>query len=197
MSLVGLACVLFPVGADAQLCTTQAKLSPALRDTLAQAALGLASAVKGADLAAVRAATIPSLAGNFAGTEGLVRAASGELSGETLQVTQLYLAAPPGLTEGLSADSPVVLKEPDGGEIRITQMYAEAADRDGPVRLVLHVAVPAGSDSAAMRARGTAASQALLAAHPELRPAFTGMLIFVEKTEGSPEVLSLPMGPAR
>ena len=71
-------------------------------------------------------------------------------------------------------------------------MSAEAAENDGPLRLVLHVAAE-GADRSTMRARGTAAAQVLLAAHPELRPAFTGVLVLVETPGGSPEVVSLPM----
>ncbi len=332
--LAAVTVLLSAVTAEAQLCTTQAKLTPALRDTLAQTALELGSAVKAADVAALRAATVPSLAGNFSATEGLVRATGAELAGETLQVTQLYVldatsrsgndagsadfscplansaasetdfsinglpagrfsfamveatqgqhpwllafllqqqtsgagaaqeswkmagfyphprtagghdglwywteararvaakqpwlawleygeadallrpaafvgsthldalhteqhtAAPPGLAEGVSADSPVLVKDAEGGEFRITQLNAEATGMDGPLRLVLHVMGQAGSESAVLRARGTAAAQAFLSARPELRPAFAGMLVFVEKPGGGPEVLSLPM----
>lgn len=328
--------------AGAQLCITQAKLQPALRDTLAQTALELGSAVKAGDVAAVRGATIPSLAASFAGTEALIRATGAQLGGGTLEVTQLYVldatsrtgsetgsadfscpladaaasetdfsinglpagrfafamveaergphpwllafllqqesaagppgsgsptggwklagfyphprtagghdglwywtdarakvagkqpwlawleygaadallrpatfvssthldalhteqrtAAPPGLTEGVSADSPVLLKAAEGGEFRITQMSAEPAENDGPLRLFLHVAAPPGSDPAAMRTHGTAAAGALLTAHPELRPAFTGVLVLVDRQGSNPEVLSLPMGSLR
>ncbi len=336
MATAGLAGVFGSVAAEAQLCTTQSKLAPALRDSLAQTALDLASAVKGGDVAAVKAGTVASLAANFAGTEGLVRATGAQLSGDTLQVTQLYVldatsraaseagtadfscpladaaasetdfsinglppgrfafamveavrgphpwllafllqqeggasetatgagkwklagfyprartagghdglwywqdararvaarepwlawlefgeadallrpanfmssshldalhaeqhaAAPPGLTEGVSADSPLTLKAPEGGEFRVTQISAEPTDADGPPRLQLHVAGTAGAASGAMRQRGTLAAEALLAAHPELRPAFTSVLVFVDVPGGSPEVVSLPM----
>ena len=319
----------------AQLCTTQAKLAPALRDTLAQTALELGSAVKGSDVAALRADTTATLAGNFAGTEGLVRATGSELSGDTLQVTQLYVldatgrkpgeagsadftcpladsaasetdfsinglppgrfsfamveaahgphpwllaflleqdgpapngawkmagfyphprdagghdglwywtdarakvaakqpwlawlefgeadtllrpanfvssthldalhteqhaAAPAGLAEGLSAESPLVLQGAEGAEFRLTEMNAQAAENDGPLRLVLHVEAQGSTAPSALRERGTAAAQALLTAHPELRPAFTSVLAFVETPGGSPEVVSLPMGSLR
>lgn len=326
------------MSARAQLCTTQSKLAPALRDTLAQTVLDLASAIKSADVATVRAGTVSSLAGNFAPTEALLRSTGPLLSGDTLQVTQLYVldatgrapgatgsgdftcpltdaassetdfsinglptgrfafamveaahgahpwllafllqqegtapngvsaawrmagfyphprtagghdglwywtdarakvaakqpwlgwleygaadtllrpatfvssthldalhteqrtAAPPGLAEGLGPDFPAVVKAGDGTEFRITGMSAEAAEGDGPLRLVLHTEAQGSSERAALQARGSAAAAALLTAHPELRPAFTGVLVFVDAPGGTPEVVSLPMSAVR
>ena len=107
--------------------------------------------------------------------------------------TEQRTAAPAGLANGPSMDSPLVLKAAAGTEFRITQMAAQATDNDGPLRLLLHVEAQGSTDPAAMRARGTAAAQALVSEHPELRAAFTGVLLLVEPAGGSPEVVSLPM----
>lgn len=325
-------------GASAQLCTTQSKLAPVLRDTLEQTALDLATAVKAADAAGVRSGTVTSLAANFTGTEAIVRSLGPMLSGEALQVTQLYVLdatgrapgaagsadftcpladaaasetdfsinglpqgrfafamveakggphpwllafllqqegtapngvsaawkmagfyphartagghdglwywneararvaakqpwlgwleygeadtllrpaafistthldalhaeqrsnAPAGLAEGLGPDFPVVIKAADGTEFHITGMSAEATDSDGPLRLVLHVQAQGSTDAAAMQARGNAAAGALLTQHPELRSAFTSVLVLVEPLSGNPEVLTLPMSAVR
>jgi hypothetical protein len=73
-----------------QTCTTQARMQPAVRQALADAALAIGSAVKAGDPATVKAATVPELAANFGSTEFLIRSTSQKLSGETLRVTQVY-----------------------------------------------------------------------------------------------------------
>src|SRR5581483_8987734 len=76
--------------ADAEVCTTQAKMTPALRGGLADAALMLATAVQANDTAKVRAATIPEYASNFGGSEFLIRTTSPKITGEALRVTSVY-----------------------------------------------------------------------------------------------------------
>jgi hypothetical protein len=74
----------------AQSCTTQARMTPELRNGLADAALALATAVQGNDAAKVQAMTIPEIVANFAPTANLVRSTSAQVSGDILRVTQVY-----------------------------------------------------------------------------------------------------------
>ncbi len=88
--LPALACLL-TAGAAAQVCTTQAKMAPAQRETLADAALALATAVQANDAAKVRASTVAEYAANFSGSEFLIRTTAAKITGETLRVTSVYL----------------------------------------------------------------------------------------------------------
>jgi hypothetical protein len=74
----------------AQSCTTQAKMTPEVRNGLADASLALATAVVGNDAAKVQAMTIPEFATNFAPTADLVRSTSVRLTGDIVRVTQVY-----------------------------------------------------------------------------------------------------------
>ncbi len=86
-----LAAIIFCLSAaGAEVCTTQAKMAPALRDTLADAALSLATAVQSNDAPKVRAATIAEYAANFTNTEFLIRTTSTRITGETLRVTSVF-----------------------------------------------------------------------------------------------------------
>jgi len=61
------------------------------RDALAAAAMSLATAVKGGDVVAVKAATIAQYAANFAGIEAAIRTTTDAVKGETPEVRQVYL----------------------------------------------------------------------------------------------------------
>lgn len=82
--------VMFAPLLRAEVCTTQAKMQPALRDTLAGTALTLATAVQANDSAKVRAATVAEYATNFSGSEFLIRTTAAKIARETLLVTSVY-----------------------------------------------------------------------------------------------------------
>ncbi len=86
---LGVALMFAPL-ARAEVCTTQAKMQPALRDALAAKALVLANAVQANDAAKVRAATVTEYATNFSGSEFLIRTTATRIVGETLNVTSVY-----------------------------------------------------------------------------------------------------------
>ncbi len=85
-----LTCVLVPCGA--QTCTTQAKMTPELRDSLRDAAMNLAQAVKADDVSKVQSDTIAEFAGaaEFVPTASLVQSTSLRLGKDELRVTQIY-----------------------------------------------------------------------------------------------------------
>ncbi|RRA49699.1 hypothetical protein D1Y84_16915 [Acidipila sp. EB88] len=81
--------------AHAVSCTTGAALAGDQRSALFDAAHQLGGAVLRGDAAALKAATIPSVAGNFDGIAATVQGLTAQLQGATLTVTSLY---------GLNAD---------------------------------------------------------------------------------------------
>jgi hypothetical protein len=77
----------------AQSCTTQAKMTAAVRSGLADAALSVAQSVLAGDTAKVQADTVAEFATGsaFAQTASLVQTLSGKLAGDSLAVTQIYV----------------------------------------------------------------------------------------------------------
>jgi hypothetical protein len=89
---LGLLLVLASAAVHAQTCTTQARMSDAVRGDLSTAALDLAQSIKDNNAAKVQAATIAEFgsASAFAPTAALVQATAAKLAGDTLHVTQIY-----------------------------------------------------------------------------------------------------------
>ncbi len=97
--------------------------------------------------------------------------------------------APAELSEGISADTPLVIKAKDGSEFHLTSVGSAATDDAKALNLVLHYKVDSVSDTAASGTRNTAAASALLAAHPELREGFSGVRIFAD-APGQPSFIT-------
>jgi hypothetical protein len=74
----------------AQTCTTQAKMSSDTRYGMADAAMLLADEVKAGAVEKLKSAAIPEYGANFAAAGTLIGGTAGKLSGDALQVTQLY-----------------------------------------------------------------------------------------------------------
>jgi hypothetical protein len=91
--LLGLALSFAAPAIHAQTCTTQARMSDAVRSSLSGAALDLAQAVKAGNTSAVQAATIAEYAsaGAFAPTASVVQTTSTKIASDSLRVTQIYL----------------------------------------------------------------------------------------------------------
>lgn len=89
LSLAGLGVSCLPAQAD--LCTTQARLPSATRDTLAAATLELARTVLASDAAKLRGLTVAEYAGNADATTFLVRSTAEKAGGGTPTVTGAYL----------------------------------------------------------------------------------------------------------
>ncbi len=101
---------------------------------------------------------------------------------EKLQ-TELQSAIPPALSNGIGADTPLVVKAADGTEYRFIGL---GVDDSVGLDVAAHLKVDAMEDATAARKRNLAAMTALLAAHPELRRAFHGVWIFAEATGQTP-----------
>ena len=83
--------VLGPSKAVAQSCTTQAKMNALLRSSLADAAMSLATDVKNASVAKLKSEAIDEYASSFTAASSLIENTAGQISGDTLQVTQIYV----------------------------------------------------------------------------------------------------------
>lgn len=100
--------------------------------------------------------------------------------------TERHSNAPNELSDGLSADTPLVVKAKDGSEFHFTDIGSAGSDDGKGLDLVLHFRADPIADPAAGRARNTAAAKALLEAHPELREGFTGVSVFAESANQPP-----------
>ena len=106
---------------------------------------------------------------------------------------EVTAATPPALAGGLSAETPLVLKGADGAEFRVTALSVDAL---GPDRLDVseHIKADALGDGTTARKRNADAAAALLAAHPELRKAFHGVLVSTDVPNNAPFATELAMG---
>ncbi len=84
--------------------------------------------------------------------------------------------APPALSAGISATTPLVVKGPDGTEYRFTDLGTETILSRNKLDVTVGVQGEPG-DAAALRAQSDGAARALLTAYPELRQTFGGVLV--------------------
>ena len=94
--------------------------------------------------------------------------------------TEQTAAAPPVLSEGVSVDTPLVVKGADGVEYRFTGLGVDDSLGGDKVDVAAHLQVTEIGDPAAARKRNADAMSALLAAYPELRKPFHGVWIYAE-----------------
>jgi len=104
-----------------------------------------------------------------------------------------HAGAPPQLSDGISAQTPLVLKGPGGQEFHFTSLANEAADDDRSLRLVLHYAAEPLAGAEANRVRDAAAAEAMINSHPELRQGYSAVIVFADMPGQNPSVLSLSM----
>ena len=94
--------------------------------------------------------------------------------------TELTSAAPPALSEGISPETPLVVKAKDGTEYRFTGLGVDDSLAAPNVDIAVHLKVDAITDQAAARKRNIAAMSALLSAYPEMRKPFHGVWVFAD-----------------
>ena len=109
---------------------------------------------------------------------------------------ELTAATPPAISGGISAETPLVLKGVDGAEFRVTAL---SVDSLGPDRLDVseHIKADSLGDGATARKRNADAAAALLAAHPELRHSFHGVLVSTDVPNTAPFATELAMSEIR
>jgi hypothetical protein len=83
-------CLLSATSAEAVTCTTQAEMKEPDRTAIVTAVRAIASRMQANDANGVKAATIPSVAGNFGGIASSIQRLNPDLTGATLAVTSVY-----------------------------------------------------------------------------------------------------------
>ncbi len=123
-------------------------------------------------------------------------------------------AAPPSLSEGISADTPLVVKNPnakgsEASDFRFTELTTDDSFAAAQTDIVAHLAPDPPADASASAAkpnsktlaapvlsprdRNASAMAALLAAYPELRSSFHGVWIFADAPGKNSFVTEEPM----
>lgn len=107
--------------------------------------------------------------------------------------TEAAGAAPPVLSEGIGAATPLVVKAADGTEYRFTGLGVDDSLGQASVDVGAHLKADPISDPVAARKRNDAAAAALVAAYPELRRPFHGVWIYAETAGQPPFATEEPM----
>ena len=107
--------------------------------------------------------------------------------------TEATDAAPSVLSEGISVDTPLVVKATDGTEYRFTSLGVDDSLAQASVDVAAHFKADLISDPVAARKRNDAAAAALVAAYPELRKPFHGVWAYAETTGQPPFATEEPM----
>jgi hypothetical protein len=94
--------------------------------------------------------------------------------------TEASAAAPPALSEGVSAEAPLVVKGPDGVEYHFTALGVDDSLAKDKIDITAHLKVDQIGDPVAAHKRNSDAMVALLAAYPEMRKPFHGVWMFAE-----------------
>jgi hypothetical protein len=96
-------------------------------------------------------------------------------------------AAPPALSEGVSADAPLVVKGPDGVEYHFTALGVDDSLAKDKIDIMAHLKIDQPiADPAAAHKRNSDAMIALLAAYPEMRKAFHGVWMVADLAGQNP-----------
>jgi hypothetical protein len=95
-------------------------------------------------------------------------------------------AAPPALSDGVSAEAPLVVKGPDGAEYHFTALGVDDSLGKDKVDVVARLRVDAIGDPVAARKRNSDAMNALLSAYPEMRKPFHGVWMVAEVSGQNP-----------
>ena len=107
--------------------------------------------------------------------------------------TEAATAAPPALSEGVSADAPLVVKATNGTEYHFSGLGVDDSLGQSSLDIAVHLHVEGAADPAAARKRNTDAASALLTAYPELRKPFHGVWIYAETAGQNPFATEQPM----
>jgi hypothetical protein len=95
-------------------------------------------------------------------------------------------ATPPELSDGISTQTPLVIKGADGAEFHFTEVSSDSSEDGLKLNLMLHYAAEPAADATTGRARNVAAARAFLDAHKELRQGFDGVWVFADSAGAPP-----------
>jgi hypothetical protein len=102
-------------------------------------------------------------------------------------------AAPPALSEGVSAEAPLVVKGPDGVEYHFTALGVDDSLEKDKIDIRAHLKVDQIGDPVTARKRNSDAMTALLTAYPEMRKSFHGVWMIAEVPGQNPYATEQPM----
>jgi hypothetical protein len=102
-------------------------------------------------------------------------------------------AAPPALSEGVSAEAPLVVKGPDGVEYHFTALSVDDSLAKDKIDITANLKVDQIGDPVAARKRNSDAMVALLRAYPELRKPFHGVWMVAVVPGQNPFATEQPM----
>jgi hypothetical protein len=95
-------------------------------------------------------------------------------------------ATPTALSDGVSAEAPLVVKGADGAEYHFTGLGVDDSLAKDKIDVIAHLKVEQIGDAAAAQKRNAAAMAALLAAYPEMRKPFHGVWMLAEAPGQNP-----------
>ncbi len=107
--------------------------------------------------------------------------------------TEASAVAPPALSEGVSAEAPLVVKGPDGVEYHFIGLGVDDSLEKDKIDIMAHLKVDQLGDPVAARKRNTDAMVALLTAYPEMRKSFHGVWIVTQVPGQNPFATEQPM----
>lgn len=102
-------------------------------------------------------------------------------------------AAPPELADGISAQTPLVLKNAKGENVAFTALSPDVSEDGTKLRLALHYRGEPVTDAVVGRARNLAAAQTLLDAHKELRQGIDSVFVFADIAGQPPFANEIPL----
>ena len=107
--------------------------------------------------------------------------------------TEASSAAPPALSEGVSPDTPLVVKGADGAEYRFTALEIDDSTTPSALDLAVHYRTEPLSDQVAARKRNDSAAAALLAAYSELRRPYHSVVVIADSPGQAPFTSEQPV----
>jgi hypothetical protein len=102
-------------------------------------------------------------------------------------------AMPPELADGISAQTPLVMKDAKGESVAFTSIGPDSSEDGSKLRLALHYRAQPLADPAAARARNLDAAQTLLDAHKELRTGIDTVFVFADVVDQPPFATEIPL----
>ncbi|HEY6376023.1 MAG TPA: hypothetical protein VIX90_10935 [Edaphobacter sp.] len=102
-------------------------------------------------------------------------------------------ATPPAVSDGVSADAPLVVKGADGTEYRFIGLGVDDSLGKDKIDIMAHLKIDQAGDAAATHKLSASAAGALLGAYPEMRKPFHGVWIVAEVAGQSPFATEFPV----
>ena len=106
---------------------------------------------------------------------------------------ELAAAAPPALSDGISENTPLVVKGADGTEYHFIGLGVDDSLQKDKIDVIARLKVDQLGDAATAKKRNTDAMSALVGAYPELRKNFHGVWMVAQPPGQNPYAIELAM----